>query len=683
MSVGSVKQRHLSPKSRNQLMLSQQGFEEFPKGLLRNNPNYKYVFLVDVSKNEFTELPDSFFLYFKNLETLIIQSNKLIILSSSISKLKQLKVLKLDNNLLSTLPYSIKELYKLEHLSVSKNTLITVPMSIGGLESTLKILDLSNNVIELLPTEIGKLTKLKILYLDQNRFNTIPFSLANLSNLVEFGLDWIYYTGREVFRVKGDYLKSILETLKILQSKAIIDKRAECNCIEFIKALSNPPFTNIWLEQATSRTWLHIAASYNHLSVISSLANTNINALDKEGYTPLGIAIRYHKSEAAFLLLSLNADVSIGNGPFGTPLHMAVFKSDLNMIIELLGKGADPNAVSPEIANTPLHYLFASFDRCPYRSAAIAERLILGGADPNRKNGKNWASIHIAIKKEQIKAVKWIIMWNSQVTNSSFRFDLDIQGGNENQTPLHLAVRAECSKFVQKLINGGANPFVRNNKFRTPKQSSKRNTGIYKLIFQAEAKLLRSHMKSTSSFAFKENQESEKTQIFFKLIPTSLRQREISLRVHPSLNERAKQDHQSFIGDSFKWERDLLGIGNEHESKSCLSLSVLKEQILDNKLKLYERHNALNNLKKENGPQVAKVFAEVLTNVLSIANYGLQQDVIQLTNRIIFTGIIKVLEQLLSACNNTRISCLLIDALEHIKVSILDNIKHNRNSNDV
>eukprot|EP00826_Nyctotherus_ovalis_P016050 TRINITY_DN14622_c0_g2_i1.p1 TRINITY_DN14622_c0_g2~~TRINITY_DN14622_c0_g2_i1.p1 ORF type:complete len:331 (-),score=56.30 TRINITY_DN14622_c0_g2_i1:73-939(-) len=262
--------------------------------------------------------------------------------------------------------------------------------------------------------------------------------------------------------------------------------------------------------------------------------------------------------------------------------------------------------------------------------------------------------------------------------NSQLCFDLDLQGGSDKQTALHLAGRAEHSKIVRKLIEGGANLFVRNAKSRTPKQSSKRNTGIYKLLARAEARTLKSHMEYTSIFALKER-DYDNTLMIDKPLSSLIKHSEVMFKSNQFINDTAKQSNQSAIEDSFRWERHLSMMQNELKSKnSCLSLTTLKDKILNNKLKLYERYNALNTLKRRNNLQA---FSDVLSSALAVSNHGLQQDIIQLTSTMMFTGVIKVLENLLDACTNQETSKLLIETLEKVKLNVLENIKHNRNSN--
>jgi len=54
-----------------------------------------------------------------------------------------------------------------------------------------------------------------------------------------------------------------------------------------------------------------------------------MNILDKDQCTPLCVAIRDFKFEAAKLLIESGADVNIGGGIYGSALLLAVVRTDL------------------------------------------------------------------------------------------------------------------------------------------------------------------------------------------------------------------------------------------------------------------------------------------------------------------------------------------------------------------
>ena len=133
----------------------------------------------------------------------------------------------------------------------------------------------------------------------------------------------------------------------------------------------------------------------------------------------------------------------------------------------LLEHGADTNACDQD-KHTPLHILMSIFTKSPSKAAIIGELLLFNNADPNIFNKDNWCPIHIAFKKGQKEAIKWIIRENPLLKLNSLKmFDLDIQGGTDHWTPLHLAGAAGHSAIIFNLIEAGADLFSRNLDGRT------------------------------------------------------------------------------------------------------------------------------------------------------------------------------------------------------------------------
>lgn len=72
--------------------------------------------------------------------------------------------------------------------------------------------------------------------------------------------------------------------------------------------------------------------------------------------------------------------------------------------MKLLGFGMSANL--PDIdKNTPLHIVLSIFSKDPESARRIAELLILNGANPNLLNKDCWSPFHLAVKKNQVKAV--------------------------------------------------------------------------------------------------------------------------------------------------------------------------------------------------------------------------------------------------------------------------------------
>jgi len=117
------------------------------------------------------------------------------------------------------------------------------------------------------------------------------------------------------------------------------------------------------------------------------------NAVSPDGYSPLGLAAFFRRSDVAAYLLDRGADPRPASRQGGfTPLHSAVATdaaaADLELVRRLLDAGADPNARSAS-GGTPLHTAAFTGD------SAVLELLIAHGGDASIKNeqGKTPADI--------------------------------------------------------------------------------------------------------------------------------------------------------------------------------------------------------------------------------------------------------------------------------------------------
>ena len=163
---------------------------------------------------------------------------------------------------------------------------------------------------------------------------------------------------------------------------------------------------------------LHEAARSGNPVRIAILikAGTDPNARDKQGQTPLIAAARQGAERAVTALIDLGADpnarnkdaasalevaVDAGNAKvvktlleardqYGrTLLHLAVHRSDLAAITELLERGASVHA-RDEWSNTPLHLA------AMHATAKVAACLLARNADPNTKNREDRTPLDLA-----------------------------------------------------------------------------------------------------------------------------------------------------------------------------------------------------------------------------------------------------------------------------------------------
>jgi hypothetical protein len=107
------------------------------------------------------------------------------------------------------------------------------------------------------------------------------------------------------------------------------------------------------------------------------------NLLSRDGFTPLGLAAFFDNVEAFELLLPLTRDVNEAakNPQKVAALHAATAKRNAAMVEKLLRAGADPNQAQAD-GFTPLHAAAMHGD------TAIVGMLLLFGADPGRQSAK-------------------------------------------------------------------------------------------------------------------------------------------------------------------------------------------------------------------------------------------------------------------------------------------------------
>ncbi|KAJ1821286.1 cysteinyl-tRNA synthetase, partial [Coemansia sp. RSA 2598] len=113
------------------------------------NPAHTLVFL-DLSRNQLTELPSDTFVHLPMLERLVLDSNHIVTIPSSVGYLSNLVHLSCANNILSLIPIELTRLEKLTTLDLHNNNLKMLPPEIW-LMPRLNSLNLSSNLLEQFP----------------------------------------------------------------------------------------------------------------------------------------------------------------------------------------------------------------------------------------------------------------------------------------------------------------------------------------------------------------------------------------------------------------------------------------------------------------------------------------------------------------------------------------------------
>ncbi|HVL10010.1 MAG TPA: ankyrin repeat domain-containing protein [Burkholderiaceae bacterium] len=151
---------------------------------------------------------------------------------------------------------------------------------------------------------------------------------------------------------------------------------------------------------------LHLAAQEGHARIVNILASLNYNkgvhAVDIDGNTPLHLACQVGHVAAIEALLEARAEVGLANTPGHTPLHLAAFHPDPDVLAALLAESHRYEGclnLPDRKGNTPLHIA------CERHGPTWSKALMRAGADPDAVNSSHDTPIDIAIQRETIPII--------------------------------------------------------------------------------------------------------------------------------------------------------------------------------------------------------------------------------------------------------------------------------------
>ncbi|GAB0187238.1 NF-kappa-B inhibitor epsilon [Grus americana] len=193
-------------------------------------------------------------------------------------------------------------------------------------------------------------------------------------------------------------------------------------------------------------------------SPLEGLSRQQLEALtyvSEDGDTLVHLAIIHCVPAVALCCIAqLPREVlEIQNDLFQTPLHLAVYLEQPNVIQALIHKGVNPG-LQDRNGNTPLHLA------CEQQRLWCAKQLLQGSAPPEgttQPHGhhqdlqlQNWqglACLHISTLKGNIPMMSLLLESGANI---------DVREGTSGKTPLHLAVESHNHKAVQFLLRNGA-----------------------------------------------------------------------------------------------------------------------------------------------------------------------------------------------------------------------------------
>ncbi|KAH9767234.1 ank rep region domain-containing protein [Citrus sinensis] len=221
---------------------------------------------------------------------------------------------------------------------------------------------------------------------------------------------------------------------------------------------------------------LHVAAAFGRTEEISSLVRMkkyeSLDCRDKEGRTPLHLAVNKTSIGCAKVLLESGADKEAKGKDGKTSLHNAAANGDRRMVEMLIEMGADPTIKDDrgrscfDVARDKGHIEVLEVLQRGEAVLTAARRgeleglesLLDKGASTNYCDQYGLTPLHIAAIKGHKHVVLLLI---------EFGADVECQD-NEGHAPLHLAVEGGSIETVEVLLDNGANANARSRSGATP-----------------------------------------------------------------------------------------------------------------------------------------------------------------------------------------------------------------------
>jgi ankyrin repeat protein len=179
---------------------------------------------------------------------------------------------------------------------------------------------------------------------------------------------------------------------------------------------------------------LHLSAWHGHSDAVATLIRrgANINAGDRQGFTPLLVSARQQNPKVIRLLAEAGADLE-ARAECGTALQYALYQDSRAVVEELVKQGANVNAET--IPQTLLYFCIRTEDEWPL--CDLAE-----GARP----------LYLAVCRCSPEVVELLLDHGAEIDALSFGW-----------SALHAAAVKPDRQMVELLLRRGADPYVRSN----------------------------------------------------------------------------------------------------------------------------------------------------------------------------------------------------------------------------
>ncbi|KAL4503288.1 hypothetical protein ABPG72_000894 [Tetrahymena utriculariae] len=490
--------------------------------------------IVDLSFNKFRDIPPEI-LDLPNLRVLKLDTNLIKVLNPDLFLKVKLEYFSISNNLLFEIPQLITQWSEtLKYLDVSLNRIeeLSILPSLKRLQS----LHIHSNDFRFIPCLISNFeNSLLELSLDWFQYTNPPLQLRQSglhgAKIIQKLMHFL-----KMYSKQDNSIQYIMQKFRYSSSK---QDCTDVNFMEVVAYLSNqniPYDINFRDPKDNNKCLSHKAAEREEIGCLISVLEKEynlINAIDNENHTPLSLSILHEKFFSAKTLISNGANVNLGGSQYGTCLNLATIKYQYYLVQDLLKRGANPNGADNE-GNTPLHYIMTIFHRDKSYSSKICDLLLQFRADPNIKNKDGWAPIHLVARRGQSEAFEYIQSYNKYLMENNYQnkrlpefanlpgvkdgslmnqqktlstiiqlkdsqsvsgslqymaFHINLKGGKEKQSPLHIACMHSCYDIVKQLLECGADIFSRNFNNQTPLHLCMKDNYLYKLLKMKESEV--------------------------------------------------------------------------------------------------------------------------------------------------------------------------------------------------
>ena len=257
---------------------------------------------------------------------------------------------------------------------------------------------------------------------------------------------------------------------------------------------------NVNTRRDDHQTPLHAASYFGNVEIVRLLlehgADSEANAEGDYGAKPLhSLSCGKFESQedgvrVAELLLEHGADVNARRNDHHTPLHVASYLGNVEIVRLLLAHGADPGAnAEGDMGEKPLHQVSYGKYRSQEDGMRVAELLLERGADVNTRRNDHWTPLHVASYFGIVEIVHLLLDHGAdpeanaesdmgekplhQVSYGEYRSQEDgvcvaqllLERGadvntrrNDHSTPLHIASYFWNVEIVRLLLDHGADP---------------------------------------------------------------------------------------------------------------------------------------------------------------------------------------------------------------------------------